>query len=249
MSTDLNIPALELKNLVFRWSENSAFSLEITELTLQRGQHLFIRGSSGSGKSTLLNLISGIQPLAQGEIYIAGVKMQPQTAAQRDLLRAQQIGVVFQQLNLIPYLTVWQNVQLGQAFSKNQLPTAERISYLLSTLGLEQSLWHTKAAQLSVGQQQRVAIARALVGKPTLLIADEPTSALDVDNRDNFMRLLLQEADAANTTVLFVSHDPQLAEYFSWQLVMSDLARGIQPKGDHRLKVNAQSANTQEATC
>ncbi len=251
MSTDPNIPALELKNLLFRWSENAAFSLAISELILQRGQHLFIKGNSGSGKSTLLNLISGIQALPQGEVFIAGHKMQPQTAAQRDLLRAQQIGVVFQQLNLIPYLSVWQNVQLGQAFSKKNSVNPERIAYLLSTLGLDETLWQTKAAQLSVGQQQRVAIARALVGKPTLLIADEPTSALDVDNRDNFMRLLLQEADAANTTVLFVSHDPQLAAYFSWQLAMNDLTKGILPitaKGSMPL-VNSQDASTQEALC
>ena len=131
--------------------------------------------------------------MQQGELRLAGQILQPNSAAKRDQIRARQIGVVFQQLNLIPYLSVLDNVLLGQAFS-GQTADKDRATMLLQALQLAESTWQQPAAQLSVGQQQRVAIARALLGKPTLLIADEPTSALDADNRDAFMRLLLKEA-------------------------------------------------------
>ncbi len=229
MSTDPNIPALELKNLRFCWPGTAGFALQIPALRLMPRQHLFIRGASGSGKTTLLNLLSGIQALPEGEVLIAGERLQPQSAARRDFIRAEKVGVVFQQLNLIPYLSIVDNVRLAGAFTAKAMPTTARIEYLLTALGLSQNLWYGLANQLSVGQQQRVAIARALALQPTLLIADEPTSALDADNRDSFMRLLLAEATAANTTVIFVSHDRQLAEYFSWQLDMAQLALGVQP--------------------
>ncbi len=225
MAVDLNIPAIELKNLRHQWP-GQAFSLQIPALTLAVGQHLFIRGASGSGKTTLLNLLCGVLSIQQGEIRLGGQLLQPNSAARRDQLRARQIGVVFQQLNLIPYLSVLDNVLLGQAFSGKPADTA-RAKGLLQALQLPAELWQQSAAALSVGQQQRVAIARALLGKPTLLIADEPTSALDADNRDAFMRVLLQEADAAGSTVVFVSHDQALAGYFQNQLDMGRLSDGI----------------------
>lgn len=222
---DLNIPAIELKNLRHQWP-GQAFCLQIPALTLAVGQHLFIRGASGSGKTTLLNLLCGVLSIQQGEIRLAGELLQPNSAAKRDQLRARRIGVVFQQLNLIPYLSVLDNVLLGQAFSGKPADTA-RAKQLLQALQLPQDLWQQAAAALSVGQQQRVAIARALLGKPTLLIADEPTSALDADNRDAFMRVLLQEANAAGSTVIFVSHDQALAGYFQHQLDMGRLSDGV----------------------
>ncbi len=225
MAADLNIPAVELKNLRQEWPGQD-FVLNIPALRLMPGQHLFVRGASGSGKTTLLNLLAGVLPLQQGEIWLGSRQLQPASAALRDRMRAQQIGVVFQQLNLIPYLSVLDNVLLGQAFAGRQadLPRAR---LLLRSLQLPETLWSAPALQLSVGQQQRVAIARALLGKPTLLIADEPTSALDADNRDAFMQLLLQEAADAGSTVIFVSHDKALARYFQFQLDMSRLADGV----------------------
>ena len=225
MAVDLNIPAIELKNLRHQWP-GQAFCLQIPALTLAVGQHLFIRGASGSGKTTLLNLLCGVLTLQQGEIRLGGQLLQPNSAAKRDQLRARQIGVVFQQLNLIPYLSVLDNVLLGQAFSGKPADKA-RAEGLLQALQLPAALWQQSAAALSVGQQQRVAIARALLGKPTVLIADEPTSALDADNRDAFMRVLLQEADAAGSTVVFVSHDQALAGYFQYQLDMGRLGDGV----------------------
>ena len=245
----LNIPALELKNLRFCWPSASNFSMSISALTLMPGQHLFIRGASGSGKTTLLNIISGIQALTEGEVFIAGERLQPQPSARRDVMRAEKIGVVFQQLNLIPYLSVLDNVRLAGAFSTKASPSTTRIEYLLGALGLPPQIWHGSASSLSVGQQQRVAIARALAGMPTLLIADEPTSALDADNRDSFMKLLLAEATAANTTVIFVSHDAQLAGYFAWQLDMATLDSGIQPRSSVEQRIATSGFAGGELSC
>lgn len=227
MAADLNIPAVELKNLRYQWPDQPV-ALVLESLVLQKGQHLFVRGASGSGKTTLLNLLCGVLPVQQGEIWLAGTQLQPASSAQRDRLRARRIGVVFQQLNLIPYLSVLDNVLLGQAFS-GQGGSRHRATELLTELQLDAQLWSKQASELSVGQQQRVAIARALLNQPALLIADEPTSALDADNRDAFIRLLLKEADQSGTTVVFVSHDRALAPYFHWQLDMSDLGAGLQP--------------------
>jgi len=226
--TDLKIPALELKNLQFSWP-GQALLFDIPQLKLQQGQHLFIYGASGSGKTTLLNLLCGIYPSQKGDILIAGQSMAKLSARKRDQLRASAIGVVFQQLNLIPYLSVLQNVLLVSAFAK-KIPQAEqRARYLLQKLGLEQQLWRAPASQLSVGQQQRVAIARALLSQPALLIADEPTSALDHKHRDGFMQLMLAEAELCGTTVIFVSHDPALRSYFQSELDMEQLNKGVHP--------------------
>jgi putative ABC transport system ATP-binding protein len=225
-----NFPALELKNFHFQWPGQQVFQLDIPALSLAVGQHLFIRGASGSGKTTLLNLLCGIHTLTEGEILIGGQKFQPLSGAKRDAMRARRIGVVFQQLNLISYLSVLDNVLLAAEFAgKSMADAMVRAKSLLTALGMHQSLWDKAAQQLSVGQQQRVAIARALLNEPALLIADEPTSALDADNRDAFIRLLLQEADRCGTTVIFVSHDVQLAGYFASMLQMDNLAAGVLP--------------------
>jgi len=223
-----NFPALELKNFHFQWPGQQAFTLDIPAVSLAVGQHLFIRGASGSGKTTLLNLLCGIHTLTKGEILIGGQQFQPLSGAKRDAMRARNIGVVFQQLNLISYLSVLDNVLLAAEFAGKALPEAKtRAKSLLTALGMSETLWHKPAQQLSVGQQQRVAIARALLNEPALLIADEPTSALDADNRDAFIRLLLSEADRCATTVIFVSHDAQLAGFFGVMLQMDNLAAGV----------------------
>lgn len=221
-------PAIELKALRFYYQPNS-WQLFIEQLQLQCGQHLFVRGTSGSGKTTLLNLLSGIARPVSGELWLQGHAMHQASSRQRDKLRARHIGVVFQQLNLIPYLSVLDNSLLSSHFSgQPQSEALLRAKLLLQHLGLAESLWHTPARLLSVGQQQRVAIARALVPKPALLIADEPTSALDAENRDAFMQVLLAEADANQCTVIFVSHDPGLQRYFNHVLDMRQLELGVQ---------------------
>ncbi|WP_039928118.1 ABC transporter ATP-binding protein [Alishewanella jeotgali] len=227
MTTKPKFPAIELKDLKF-WYQPGGWQLAIPKLSLSSGQHLFVRGASGSGKTTLLNLLCGITVPNAGEIWLNGMALHQLSASRRDKLRASEIGVVFQQLNLIPYLSVLDNVLLRAAFAR--APAAamqQRARELLTALGLGDNYWQQKASQLSVGQQQRVAIARALLTQPTLLIADEPTSALDADNRDAFMQVLLSEADKSGTTVIFVSHDSQLQRYFHYQLAMTALEQGV----------------------
>tara|TARA_Y100001963_G_C6769841_1_gene444261 strand:- start:1349 stop:2059 length:711 start_codon:yes stop_codon:yes gene_type:complete len=223
------IPAIDLKQLKFHYRPGG-WQLELPELTLHSGQHLFVRGASGSGKTTLLNLLCGITRPVSGELYISGHALHKLSGGARDSLRAKHIGVVFQQLNLIPYLSVLDNTLLSSHFAgQNKAEALSRAEQLLQRLSLQQSLWQQPASELSVGQQQRVAIARALLPRPTLLIADEPTSALDSDNRDAFMRVMLAEADANNCTVVFVSHDKSLQQYFHYQLDMLQLKQGVQP--------------------
>jgi putative ABC transport system ATP-binding protein len=227
VTTKPKIPAIELKELTFSYRADG-WKLHIPALSLASGQHLFVRGASGSGKTTLLNLLCGITVPNSGEIWLNGQALHQLSAAKRDKLRASDIGVVFQQLNLIPYLSVLDNVMLRAAFAKAPVAAMQqRAKTLLIALGLPETYWAQPASQLSVGQQQRVAIARALLTQPTLLIADEPTSALDADNRDAFMQVLLAEADKSDTTVIFVSHDQQLQRYFHYQLAMTDLAKGV----------------------
>lgn len=229
--SDLKIPALELNQVRFRWPEQPPL-LSIESLRVAKGEHLFVYGPSGSGKTTLLNLLCGIYQNQEGEIYINGLDVTKLSGRKRDALRSSAIGVVFQQLNLIAYLTVLENVLLVSAFHRagaSKAKVQERAKLLLQRLGLEEALWHKKATELSVGQQQRVAIARALLNKPALVVADEPTSALDHKHRDAFMQLMLSEAEQAGSTVVFVSHDPTLKAYFKLQLDMEQLAKGVQP--------------------
>lgn len=229
MTDKPKIPAIELKQLLFYY-QSGGWQLYLPQLVLARGQHLFVRGASGSGKTTLLNLLCGITRPTSGELYVNGQPLHTLSSSARDTLRAKHIGVVFQQLNLIPYLSVLDNTLLSSHFAgQNKTEALSRAKTLLQRLGLNEGLWQKAANQLSVGQQQRVAIARALLPKPTLLIADEPTSALDSDNRDAFMRVMLAEADANGCSVIFVSHDQSLTQYFHTQLDMQQLAKGVQP--------------------
>lgn len=210
-----------LDNVTFRWPGQSTDIVDIDALELRAGEHLFVRGSSGSGKTTLLNLLAGVHTPTSGTVRLLGTDLGGLTASRRDQFRADHIGVVFQQFNLLPYLTTLENVTLSCAFSSRKRERATASSdvaatagRLLRALNLDDDIHRAPVNKLSVGQQQRVAVARALIGGPEILIADEPTSALDADNRDRFLELLFQEAEAQGCTLVFVSHDPQLARHF-----------------------------------
>lgn len=213
---------LSLHNVAFRWPGQPAPGLRIDAFQLEAGAQVFVSGASGSGKSTLLSLVAGIVVPQQGEIAVDGTALHTLGGARRDRFRADHLGVIFQQLNLLPYLSVIDNVLLACRFSKaRRQRTADQgaspedaAMMLLSRLGLDRSLWTQAAARLSVGQQQRVAAARALLGRPKLVLADEPTSALDAGNQIAFMDLLQRECGAAGASLLFVSHDDRLAARF-----------------------------------
>ena len=212
--------AIAIEALRFAWPGHPPV-LDIDSFTMARGERLFLRGPSGSGKSTLLGLIAGVLQPAAGRIEVLGRDMSALSAAARDRVRADHLGVIFQMFNLVPYLSVTGNVTLPLLFSpvrrKAVGDDAEgEARRLLDRLGLsDPHLLTRRVSDLSVGQQQRVAAARALIGGPDIVIADEPTSALDSDARDRFIELLSEEAARTGAALLFVSHDRSLASHFS----------------------------------
>ena len=218
---------IELSELRYRWPKQTRDALYIPHLQVKQGEHLFIKGASGSGKTTLLNLLAGILTPSAGSIQLLGQALERLSGARRDRLRADHMGVIFQQFNLLPYLSVRENIQLPCEFSAQRNRQAGNLSlstaHLLQQLGLEVGLERRAVTDLSVGQQQRVAVARALMGSPELIIADEPTSALDTDMRDSFLKLLFQQAEAQHSTIVFVSHDPYIAPYFSRVVDLNEL--------------------------
>ncbi|WP_372986870.1 ABC transporter ATP-binding protein [Marinobacter sp.] len=214
--------ALEARDLGFRWATSQPM-LRFPDLTIPRGEHLFLQGASGSGKSTLLSLLSGMQVPESGSVSILGSELQRLGPGPRDRFRADHIGVIFQQFNLVPYLSALANVTLPCRLSRVRLgqtrPDPDSAAKeLLGLLAIPEDHWHRKVTRLSIGQQQRIAAARALMGSPGIILADEPTSALDADNRDRFLDLLLGLAKERGTSVVFVSHDRSLSRHFHHQV-------------------------------
>jgi putative ABC transport system ATP-binding protein len=216
--------------LRYRWPGASRDIVGLGELRLAAGERLFVRGASGSGKSTLLSLVAGVLVASAGRVEVLGTDWATLSPSRRDRHRADHVGYVFQQFNLLPYLSVMDNVLLPCRFSPRRAQRAgdpvRAAQRLLERAGLPADHWHRPAAELSVGQQQRVAAARALLGDPELVIADEPTSALDEELRDAFMALLLDSCERANSALLFVSHDPRLAARFERSLELGSTSPG-----------------------
>ena len=209
--------ALSLHGLRYRWPGAAADTLAIDDLSLLPGDTVFLRGPSGCGKSTLLSLAAGVVLPDAGEAQLLGQNWASLGASARDRHRAAHLGYIFQQFNLLPYLSVLDNVRLPLRFSPARARRAGpgAAEALLERTGLPSTLWGQRADRLSVGQQQRVAAARALIGAPEVVIADEPTSALDEPLREAFMDLLLDSCAQAGSALLFVSHDARLAERFA----------------------------------
>ncbi|MDR2051298.1 MAG: ATP-binding cassette domain-containing protein [Deltaproteobacteria bacterium] len=226
-------PAVSLRAVSFAWPGQENPVLHIPELTIKAGERLFIFGPSGSGKSTLLGLLSGVLTASEGEVSVQGTALHKLGGAARDRFRGDHVGVIFQQFNLVPYLSILENVLIPCRFSARRAARAARQAgsaalaarNLLECLDLRAELWERRVAHLSVGQQQRVAAARALIGGPELLIADEPTSSLDADRRRDFLRLLLRECENSGSTLIFVSHDQGLAAEFSSAANFEELNR------------------------
>ncbi|MGC9492371.1 ABC transporter ATP-binding protein [Vibrio genomosp. F10] len=226
--SDAVTPVVNITNLRFSWPNARQATLDIPEFSILEGEHVFIKGPSGCGKSTLLGLLTGINQVQQGRVDVLGTEIRALSPSLRDKFRADNIGYIFQQFNLLPYLSVIENVTLPCQFSsrrKQQLQQSmqQEAKDLLSRLHLPQDLLDKPVIELSIGQQQRVAAARALIGSPKLIIADEPTSALDHDNRTAFIELLLEQANLANSTLVFVSHDPTLEALFDRSINLKQL--------------------------
>jgi len=230
------VSLVELRDVSFGWRPGQPL-LQIPRFDVEAGERVFISGASGSGKSTLLGLIGGVLAPDSGTVRVLGESLGDLSAARRDALRVDRIGFIFQMFNLLPYLSVRDNVALPCRFSARRRERATgggpelrvEADRLLSRLGLDEAgLLDRRVTELSIGQQQRVAAARALIGKPELLIADEPTSSLDAAARADFLRLLMSECAAAGSAIVFVSHDRSLAPQFDRQvdlLALNQLAR------------------------
>ena len=221
-------PVLKLRKVFFRWPGRSSFSLSLADLTVSYGEKLLLLGASGTGKSTLLSVISGTLLPDQGSVEIAKTEITKLSASARDRFRAEQLGVIFQQFNLLPFGSVADNILLPLRFApirRNRVKDAKsEVARLCAALGLPVDIGREKASSLSVGQQQRVAVARALIGHPPLIIADEPTSALDINSQDAFLDLLFTQAQTQGTSVVLVSHDERLGPRFDRILHMEEIA-------------------------
>ncbi len=232
--------AVLLRSATFAYAKGPAV-LEIDELRIAGGESVFLHGPSGSGKTTLLSLISGILQPRSGVVQVLGQDLTRLSPSACDTLRGSRMGYIFQGFNLIPYLSVAQNIalpcQLHPQRSANVAAAtlSEEVARLAKRLDIHAHL-DAPVTKLSVGQQQRVAIARAIIGSPALLIADEPTSSLDTDRRDAFLNLLTEvtgeaRARGAHTTLLFVSHDRGLATHFDRTLSLQSINRAAPLRG------------------
>ena len=204
--------------------------MDIDAFALEKGERALLLGASGSGKSTLLSLICGISAPQSGAVEVDGETISALSRRRRDRFRAERIGIVFQQFNLLPYASPLDNILLPLRFAPSRRARVgdgrKEALRLAAALGLTADIVEGgKAGALSVGQQQRVAVARALIGAPPLVVADEPTSALDADAQAAFLELLFAQTDAANATLLMVSHDDRLAARFDRVVAVSDIAR------------------------
>jgi putative ABC transport system ATP-binding protein len=211
-------PAISLLNVSKSYGEVRA--LDDVSLTVERGTFLAVMGPSGSGKSTLMHCAAGLDTPTSGQVLIEGHEIGRLNETRRTELRRERIGFVFQAYNLVPSLTVADNITLPLRLA-GRAPDRAWLGMLIERVGLGGRLGH-KPAELSGGQQQRAAIARALVTRPAVVFADEPTGALDLRSAQEVLRLLRDLVDDLQQTVVMVTHDPAAAAQAHRALVMAD---------------------------
>ncbi|WP_295984953.1 ABC transporter ATP-binding protein [uncultured Variovorax sp.] len=223
---------LAAEALRFTWPSAKSPCIDIEAFRITAGESVFLHGPSGCGKSTLLSLLAGVLVADEGRVALLSHDWSKLSGTQRDRCRVAHVGYIFQQFNLLPYLSVIDNVLLPCRFSQRREANASRdgssrgeAEHLLDQMGLDRSLWSRQALQLSVGQQQRVAAARALIGQPEVVIADEPTSALDEDRREAFLDVLLTACAEHRSALVFVSHDQRIAQRFARHVLLPEINR------------------------
>jgi putative ABC transport system ATP-binding protein len=215
--------AINIEGLKFGWN-TKPYLLDIDHFSIDQGEQILLYGPSGCGKSSLLNLIAAVNRPNKGNITLLQTDVNKLSNTQADRFRAKHLGIIFQSFNLIPYLTVDDNIRLRCVFFGKVPELNQRIERLLASLQLTDQQY-SLCSQLSLGQQQRVAIARALICEPEIIIADEPTSSLDPTNKELFMRLLQSEINQRGATLVMVSHDMDMHRYFSKTLELTDINR------------------------
>ena len=189
---------------------NITKALDGVTLSVEQGEFVAIVGTSGSGKSTLLNMIGGLDVPASGKVIVEGKELSTLNDDQLTIFRRRKIGFIFQQFNLLPVLTAYENIIMPLLLDRQKVEDAY-LKRLTALLGLERRLSHLPH-ELSGGQQQRVAIARALIAKPDIIFADEPTGNLDSKSGRAVMQMLCQIREQMNKTLVIITHDPRIAE-------------------------------------
>lgn len=185
-------------------------ALDGVDLEIERGRFTAVIGTSGSGKSTLLNMLGGLDTPTEGSIRVGGTELASLNSEQATIFRRKQIGFVFQNYNLIPVLSVWENIIFPITLDDRR-PDRNFIMQVVRLLGLEKKL-DSLPNNLSGGQQQRVAIARALASKPAIILADEPTGNLDTRTSDDVIGLLKMTGKEFNQTIVMITHNPEIAQ-------------------------------------
>jgi len=197
--------------------------LDIESFALDAGEECALEGQSGSGKSTLLNVISGIMRPDAGSVFVGGHDIARFDEARRDRVRADTLGLVFQQFNLLPGFTALENVLVAMSFGSGR-PDRWRAADLLASVGLADRMQH-KPGELSIGQQQRVAVARALANRPRVILADEPTASIDPAHQQQVIDLLKATCTERDVALIVVTHAPEVARQFSRRLRLEDFNR------------------------
>lgn len=210
---------LETRNL--RYSYDNASPLHFPDIRCQKGEQWLLLGQSGSGKTTLLHLLGGLLTPQYGSIKVDDTDIARLKGSSLDQFRGQHIGIIFQTAHFVKSLTVEENLILAQQLASVKMDKS-RIIHILDKLNLVHKL-KSKPNDLSVGEQQRVAIARALINRPSVILADEPTSALDDKNTEEVIQLLEQQAAEVGATLLIVTHDGRLKNYFTNQIDIRDI--------------------------
>ena len=213
---------IEVRNLkkIYKAGDTKVRALDGVNLTIGDGEFLAVMGSSGSGKSTLLHIIAGVDAPTTGSVRIDGVDIHRLKPSEQAVLRRRSIGIIYQAYNLVPTLTVEENIILPLMLDGRR-PAKAQVDCLLELLKLTDRRRHLPG-QLSGGQQQRTAIGRALLAKPSVLLADEPTGNLDVSNTEEVLELLCQANREFGQTLVLVTHDPQVGERAKRQICITD---------------------------
>ena len=217
------MPLLKIQQLIKRYTAPGGEAhtvLDVPEFILEAGQEVALRGASGTGKTTFLNCIAGILRPDQGDIELAGQNIAIASEGQRDQLRAQHIGYIFQTFNLLQGYTCLENVLLGMSFSGQA--NTQAAAAILKRVGLSDRMDY-QPSELSVGQQQRVAVARALANRPQLVLADEPTGNLDPQNAQEALQLIREVCEENHAALLLVSHDQAVLDQFKDSLDLAEI--------------------------
>ncbi len=241
---------LELKNVAktYTMEEQVVQALKNVSLSVDEGEHISIMGASGSGKSTLLHIMSLLDTPSKGEVIFKGKQVERYSEKQLAFLRNREIGFVFQQFNLLPKISAWENVALPLVYANVEASLRkERAIKMLERVGLGDRIENTRA-QLSGGQQQRVAIARALINEPSIIFADEPTGNLDSKSGEEILDIFERLHEEEGTTVVMVTHEYEIGQQADRHIVIKDGQILSDTRGGHIHKSKAKKKQTKKPT-